>query len=449
MVVSSIDNTRHRSREWFFRGAMILAAAVPLIVIGTQTLIRSASEWQQVYVRAGAQWLAGQNIYSAGIGYAYPPFAAMVAAPFATVPEWLSRFTWFAFSALAFLVMVAAAWRVATNGLPLRQISSLPKREWLAFACGLAISLGFIFNAFAHQQTDVLIGGLMIAGASSLRRKNDMTGGTLIGLAAAFKASPLLWAPYLFWRKNWAAATLTAIVALSVNLLPDLIVRPPYDGLWIQGWIENFIWPTQRLDADLGLWASAIEYNQSLAGTLQRLVNTELVFFPSPHVVARPFIDAITLKSCLYSTFALLIVVSVVAAERGRHGKQFPPDLPDREGYEISIVLILMLMFSPMTGRPHFGILIVPAFCLARFALATGNRAVAGLIGGAIALVAPPYRYLVPETVHAAILWGGASTAAAMLLWLGCVLVLCGGLDLSGFRHRQIASARNTRSPAQ
>jgi hypothetical protein len=30
----------------------------------------------------------------------------------------------------------------------------------------------------------------------------------------------------------------------------------------------------------------------------------------------------------------------------------------------------------------------------------------------------------VPAKIHAALLWGGATTAAALLLWLGCVIVL-------------------------
>src|SRR5690349_21600960 len=75
--------------------ALIAVMVITLIVIGAQTLLRRDSEWQQVYVAAGKQWLAGYDIYKAGVGYAYPPFMAIVAAPFAAVPEWLSRLTWF------------------------------------------------------------------------------------------------------------------------------------------------------------------------------------------------------------------------------------------------------------------------------------------------------------------------------------------------------------------
>ena len=93
------------------------------------------------------------------------------------------------------------------------------------------------------------------------------------------------------------------IIAIALNLLPDLIMRSPRGAWWLQGWIDNLIQPTQRFDAQLGLWGSAIEYNQSLSGTVQRLVNTQLVFFPTPQVLLRPLVDAGTLKSILYPTF--------------------------------------------------------------------------------------------------------------------------------------------------
>jgi hypothetical protein len=216
-------------------------------------------------------------------------------------------------SSIAFLVTVTVAWRLA-NGAPLNHPTSSLLRERLAFFAGLAISLGFIFNAFAHQQTDVLIAGLLLGGALAIRDKHGMTGGAAIGLAAGCKASPLLWAPYLFWRGRRGAAAMVVAVALSINALPDLFVAAPHGTWWMQRWVEDFVWPSQRPDAAVGLWATSIEYNQSLAGTLQRWINTELAFSPSPHVVARTRVDAITLKIVLYSMFVILVVVSIVAA---------------------------------------------------------------------------------------------------------------------------------------
>jgi alpha-1,2-mannosyltransferase len=425
MPAPNLDRPQLRSWSALLRRhALLIATIILLVVLGIQTLLRSEAEWQNVYIRAARHWMAGQDMYRLAPSYAYPPFMAMLAAPLAAAPEWLSRLTWFAGSAVGLVVMVTAAWQLA-NGVPLDRLATVNRRESYAFACGLAIALGFILNAFAHQQTDVLIGALLLAGALSLRKGRDAGGGTLIGLAAACKASPLLWFPYLLWRGRWTAGVLVVVVAVAANLVPDAIVRPPRGGWWIEAWIEDFIRPTQRLDAPLGVWASAIEQNQSLNGTVQRLINTKLLTSPpSPTVVVRPLVDTVALKIILYALFVLLIVASVVAATRARRRMPFAAGFTDRDSYEFSIVLILALILSPMSSRPHFGTLILPAFCLARLAFATGDQVISFVVAAAVVLVGPPYRYLVPAKIHAALLWGGATTAAALLLWLGCVIVL-------------------------
>jgi hypothetical protein len=421
-----VKHAPFRARPWFRKRSIsigaVTGAVIVLIVLCVQTLRRSSSEWQAVYVEAGRQFLAGRDFYTSGIGYAYPPFMALVAAPLASVPEWVSRLAWFASSAASMVVMIAFAWRLA-NGMPLNRMGLGVRGELCAFAAGLAISLGFIFNAFAHQQTDVLTGGLMMAGALLLSNGN-LAGGAFIGVAAACKATPLLWAPYLLWRHHQLAGALVVIVAVAANLVPDMIVPSPSGDWWIQGWVDNFIRPTLRLDAPLGLWASAIEYNQSLSGTIERLVNTKLLFSPKPTILVRDLVDPITLKGIVYTIFALLLAASIFVAARAQRQMPSGATLPARESYEFSMVMILMLLLSPMSGRAHFGTLVLPAFCLARFACLTGNRVILALLAFVVLLVAPPYGYLAPEGIHSAVLWGGATTVAAMLLWIGCVIVL-------------------------
>jgi hypothetical protein len=403
------------------------AAVILLAVLGVQALLKSQGEWQDVYIQAARHWITGQDMYRLAPAYAYPPFMAMVTAPLANAPGWLSRFTWFLASAAGLIVMVLAGWKLA-SGPPLHRLATVNRRETYGFACGLAIALGFLLNAFAHQQTDVLIGALLLAGASSLRRRHDARGSALIGLAAACKASPLLWSPYLLWRGRSTAGVLVLVIAVALNLLPDAFVTSPRDGWWIGAWIHDFIRPTQALDVPLGMWSSAIEYNQSLSGTLQRLVNTKLLTSAcAPTVVARPLVDPIVLKLILYGIFVLLLVASLTAATRARGRRIGTSGLPDRDSYEFSTVVILSLMLSPMSSRPHFGTLILPAFCLARVALMTSDRLLWFLLSAALVLVAPPYRYFAPAKIHAALLWGGATTAAALLLWLGCVVTLWRG----------------------
>jgi len=421
--------------EWKLSGgAIAIAISMLLIILGIQTVLRNSSEWQDVYVAAGREMMAGKDIFSAGFGYAYPPFVAMIAAPLSLVPAWLSKLLWFAGSAIGLVVMVTASWRLA-GGVPLNRTALLAKGEFFSLLCGLAINLGFILNAFAHQQTDVIIGGLVMAGALLLRDQRDLRGGSLVGLAAAFKATPLLWSPYLLLRGRWASAAAVMIVAIAVNLLPDAVVPSPRGGWWLGMWFNDFILTTQAFDAPLGLWASAIEYNQSLGGTLQRLINSKLVFDPIIAFVPRPILGPVSLKVVAYSSFILLITISVIAANRARRGATFAVGLPDRESYEFSLVLILMLLLSPMSGRTHFVILLLPTFCLVRFTAAVGDRLTAFILAAVALLVLPPYRYLVPANIHGALLWAGATTVATLLLWIGCIRVLWRGADPPAFMY--------------
>ena len=82
------------------------ATAVLVVILVAQALLKRGSDWQNVFVRAGQQWWMGLDIYGAGSGYLYPPFQAMVAAPFAALPEWISRLGWAATSSISMVVMV-------------------------------------------------------------------------------------------------------------------------------------------------------------------------------------------------------------------------------------------------------------------------------------------------------------------------------------------------------
>lgn len=397
---------------------LIAGLAVLVAALGIQAMLKP-SEFIDVYVRAGAQLFKGEDFYAPGFAYLYPPFAALAAAPFALIPEWLARAIWFAVNIVAATVMIFGAWRLA--GGPSRwDFSPAARGEWIAISVGLACSISFVLNAFAHQQTDILIGALIIGGATVLRSGRDACGGALLGLAASFKATPLLWAPYLALRGRWLAAVLVGALAVALNLLPDLVNSPPGGGIWLADWATRFVLPTQDFNAVLGLWGSDLIYNQALGGTVQRIVNTvPHLFKANPTVDIRPLVASTTLKLIVYAIFAALIAVSIAVARR--RTDPLPAGAPDREVFEYSIVLILMLLMSPMSGRAHFGILVLPAFCLTRTALVTKSRFLWGLTVAAALLAIFGNKDLVGTHLHFILLWVGSTTVVTLMLWVGCV----------------------------
>jgi len=404
------------------RSPFAILVCVLLVGLGVQALTLSSSEWQLVYVRSGEQLLAGIDFYSNGTAYAYPPFMAWLVIPFSFLPEWASRLGFFLASAVALIVMMMAGWRLSGGG-SLLAVPLAALREWVIFWIGMGCSLTYILNALAHQQTDVMVGGLIFGAAALLSRGRTLGAAALLGVSAAFKATPMLWAPYLALRSYWLAALLLVVVAVVLNFPADLIAPAPTQATWLQEWLYRFVIHTQSLSAEAGLWASALEYNQSLAGTVQRLINTDLDLNGAGSLsVPNPVLGAGAVKSFVYLLFLLLIALSVLAGRRARARDTAGP-VPV-EAIEYSLILILMLLLSPMSGRAHFGLLLLPGLCLARIAMTTGSRALWSLLGAAVLLTLVANKDLVGGYLYDTFLWGGATTACTLLLWFGCVVVL-------------------------
>jgi hypothetical protein len=406
----------------------IAAAALLLVGLAAQTLLKRGHEWNEVYVLAGRLLLAGKDIYGEDSSYLYPPFAALLATPFSIVPPLVSRALWFALNALAMVVMVRVAWSLA-GGSPVQGIRDWEKREWIAVGLGLACGMGHILNAFAHAQTDVVVGALMLVGCAYLLSPRSWAGGALIGIAAAFKATPLLWLPYLLLRRRFLAGLLVGVVAIGVNLIPDLVFPSPTSGTWLGRWAERFVLPSQQLTTPLGTWGSDLIFNQSLGGTTQRIINTTLASQDGKlEVVVRPRVGTLAIKLTYYLLLALLLVVSVAVILRASTG---PPDRSHAPVqpivFEFGMVVTLMLLMSPMSSKAHFGTLILPGFCLARYALAHRDRVVGFLVVSAAILGILANKDLVGAAAYTALLWMGAVTIETLLLWLGCVLALARG----------------------
>ncbi len=209
---------------WTILAIMILSAhAVPI-------LLKQHSEWQEVYIRAAGRLLNGGDVYRFADGYSYPPSMAWLAIPFTAFPATVSRMVWFGVNVVCLIALWRMAWRM-TGGEHLEGIEAGNGKEHLVCFLGLACSARYALNGIAHQQTDVVISALLLLGCWRLSRNRDWSAASCFGLAAAMKCTALLWFPYLLWRRKWRAAAWLMIVAVGVNLLPNLVRTPERGGL--------------------------------------------------------------------------------------------------------------------------------------------------------------------------------------------------------------------------
>ena len=66
MLFPSADRPPLGSSNWLRQHAITIGTAIVVIVLLVQTLHRTASEWQQVYVEAGRQFIAGRDLAAKG-----------------------------------------------------------------------------------------------------------------------------------------------------------------------------------------------------------------------------------------------------------------------------------------------------------------------------------------------------------------------------------------------
>lgn len=231
-------------------GLIAVAAAVAaLLVYGliTTTGVAGMLGDLEIYRGAIAYALAGGDLYEYayvhptvhGLGFTYPPFAALVLAPLALVDLLVAKVIW---TVLTFAVILACVW-VLVRGAARRPYgrasvaaSGTTRVAWVA---GLAIpvlaSYPFLHNLIVGQVSLFVI-ALALFDHLLPRRWQ----GVLVGLAGAIKLTPLVFLPYYLLTRQWRQAavcggTFAAASGLAFVVLPQASLAYWTDKLWQTG----------------------------------------------------------------------------------------------------------------------------------------------------------------------------------------------------------------------
>ncbi|MEX2119679.1 MAG: glycosyltransferase family 87 protein [Pirellulales bacterium] len=391
------------STRWTTPARWILIAAAALFIVFGFVFTRKGerSEWHTCYIRAARRMQAGLVIHRAEpVAYAYPPAMALLAVPFSWLDNRQSLAAWYALNVLATSIVFASAWRL-TGGPPLKRLSG----RWLATALlGTLLAGRFLAAPLENQQFDMVIAALLLVGCCRLGRGRDIAAGVWLGAAAAMKCTPLLFAPYLVYRGKFKAALLLVAVALALNGASDLVYPKQDGGSYLVDWTSTFLLKVARTAP--GVWDSDLVLNQSLAGLINRLVQSG---FPTtadrlPSALAGLMPRQVWLIRGLVA-FSAAALVAVFAWRLGKpfsapaaaslDSRPLPLDQV-QTGIECAAVLCLMLLLSPMSSKAHYVVLLPACFLFARLLvnerrtwlywllpplLATGPLCSKGLVG--------------------------------------------------------------------
>ncbi|WP_242625136.1 glycosyltransferase 87 family protein [Krasilnikovia cinnamomea] len=394
----------------------------------------------RIYLGAVRSWIAGNPLYAyaapgSGLGFTYPPFAALVMAPFAWLPAgvmgWGSLLV--SVAALTFVLgivlrpvadrygwnrgrTVAIALPIALLSEPVRQTLGMGQVDLVLFALITADLLAI------RRAARVANGGAPVrtpAGDGAVRRRwNAGTwAGVGIGLAAAFKLTPALFIVYLLVTGQRRAARTAIVTAAAATLATALLV--PRTTLQYFG---ATLWQTDRVGR------TDVSENQSLAGLLARLTDT-------PHAPALAWV-----------LVALAALVLGLARARQAH-------VNGDELAAFTLVGLTAGLISPVSWTHHMTFLLPAVVILMDTAW---RRRLAGapprvvrlrLVGASAVLlltIASPFWFVLhrlPATSHYADGWPGVVAENAITLLLAVLVVALPhrlGMDLT---------ARNSPAP--
>ncbi len=306
--------------------------------------------WQEapglsLYLAAARCLLEGASLQQCDATFTYPPLFALVMVPLVPLPLLAANVLWYAvtigslfgcFTLSAFLAqrLVPADW-------------SERDLAWL-YGIGLVLSLKFVLAAIGNQSYDAPVVALALAGLAGLATKRPLCAGASLGLAAALKATPLLFLPYLVYKRRYKSAVAMVVVVAVASILPDLLFsagRPAGDGGYLLAWIHQVAGPalTEKLSGNPStFWVATNPNNNSLRGLLGLFFDDNTARF----------------KFILYPVDAVFSAIIALLIMRANNTG---PTL----AIDGSLLLISMLMLSPMTSQSHYVALILPLFAVA------------------------------------------------------------------------------------
>jgi hypothetical protein len=135
----------------------------------------------------------------------------------------------------------------------------------------LLFSAKVILAVFENQAYDALVLVAVIFGLAALRDGRALVAGASLALAAALKATPLIFLPYLLWKRYFVSAAAFVLVYVAASLLPDIFFAPAGSPGYFSTWLAEVAGPSLGVNpagAPFAFWDGANILNHSLRGAV-------------------------------------------------------------------------------------------------------------------------------------------------------------------------------------
>jgi hypothetical protein len=335
---------------WIFAGILVVLVAVPI----WHSIRGNSTKDYWVWYETGQTVLQGGEIYPDRwhkFPFMYPPPCALFLAPVAALGQ--------TGLVVALALVNAAAW-ICVILFSVRLATGEPRRaHLLVYLVPSSIMGAHIWGNFLLGQPSLVLLALMLGGFIALQRKFPWLAGALIALAAAIKAFPLMAIVYLIYRRSWSA-----VASLVLTLTFLLAVLPiPFRGFALakqdlRRWSNGMLFKYDESGVGQRLGRSTSWKNQSIWGVANRLlrhVEYDHKFEPHEPVYANfadldfKTVNAIILVCAL--GFGLAFIAAMPRA---------PARTPETDAIEFALLLLLILVFTPLSFGYLFAWLLYP-----------------------------------------------------------------------------------------
>jgi len=194
-----------------------------------------------------------------------------------------------------------------------------------------------------HTQVNLYLLLLVVLAFVLFRRRRDAWGGLALAVAASAKALPIVFLPYLLYKRAWRAAAWTAGFLVVLNVVLPLAVFGP--ARTAQHWrVWRGVAALETADP------TPHHMNQSLLAALKRVLTREGgASDPVRYAVAAwPTSGVVTGFSLLAALGALGLALAFRRHPPGLHGPA--PVL----AAELAVCLAAMTLVSPLAWKAHF-----------------------------------------------------------------------------------------------
>jgi hypothetical protein len=308
----------------------------------------------------------------------------------------------------------AAAW-ICTIVFSVRLATGQNGRAHLLVYLAPSLAMGaHVWGNFLLGQPSLVLLALMLGGFLCLQRNKHWTAGGSIAVAAAIKAFPVMAIVYLIYRRYWIA---TASLILTLTFL--LIVLPlPFRGLTqatqdLERWSSGMLFKYDETGVGQRLGRSNSWKNQSIWGVANRIlrhVEYDHKYAPHEPVYANVAdLDFKTVNQIIIGCALALGLVFVTVLPRAARRT------PETDAIEFALLLLLMLVFTPLSFGYLFAWLIYPLTVVThRILEQTGSHVwLAACAGSALALLALSIPFRVTAQAY------GNALFATLLLFAG------------------------------